>query len=136
MAFNTPYCDLACANVILSESDIWNSASQQEQELALSYGRAFLDMRFDCIEFDETDPPEAIKYANALAAEGYLAGTLIPEIGSVSGTVRREFVKAGDVESETEYFTSDTANMVDRLYPILQELCTLKSAGTANLTRV
>jgi hypothetical protein len=136
MSFNTPYCDIVCANKYLNKSEVWLKASTEKKNLALSFGRAFLDKHYSCIAFDVFNPPEAIKMANAYLAEDYLEGTLIISPGNITGVITSKRSKAGSVETEVEYAIGKITDAQQDISLILAEYCTKKSAISKIVTRI
>lgn len=144
MALATPYCTVLEADVFLSTSSIWNSATTAEKEQALFWGRVWLDANFTCpdLALDPDNPSETVKYANALLAEDYLDGTLTDNENTSSGVtgVKRLMQKAGSVEQETEYFEGGGSVEIDYQEDVkllLDSECTLKyGTSTIDLTRV
>jgi len=129
VALVTPYCTVAEANTYLTGSEIWSSANTSQKNNALFWGRVHLDSTYSCAVFDEADPPDEIKYANALLAEDWLDGSLIDDGSKVSGSVKMKRVKAGSVESETEYRTgSSGGNFQDNVDQLLSSLCKKKGS--------
>ncbi|RLF44888.1 MAG: hypothetical protein DRN17_03615 [Thermoplasmata archaeon] len=127
MALATPYCTIDEATDYLGESVIWEDAELIQKNNALFWGRVYLDSTYSCAIFDETDPPDEIKYANALLAEDWLDGSLIDDGSKVSGSVKMKRVKAGSVESETEYRTGTSGgNSQDDVDKLLSGLCKKK----------
>ena len=99
----------------------------------MSFGRVYIDQNYSCVQFDENNPPDAIKYANALLAEDYIQGKLIADGGQVRGAVKSERVKAGSVESETEYFGSSTTSYQADVDYILSQYCIKLTSGNTKL---
>ena len=108
MALVIPYCTVSDANTLLTGSTVWNGASTTQKEQALFWGRVYLDSNYNCTSFEETDIPDEIEYANALLAEDWIEGTLNRSSTAVSGRVIKKRIKAGSVESETEYLPGAT----------------------------
>lgn len=62
---------------------------------------------------DDTDNPDRIKRAGAYLAKQAAAGTLYAD---TQGAVKRKAVRAGDVESETEFADGAKAVSGDQVY--------------------
>lgn len=108
MAYLVGYCDLAFANSI-NKSDEWSDASSSEKQMAITYGRLFIDQTYTCSDTEDWDVtdyttiPDEVQRANAILAEYHILGTLLPLTEQVSGPITQKKVKAGSVESETTY---------------------------------
>ena len=107
MAYVTPYCELSFANSI-NVSDEWEDAETSDKDMALVYGRLFIDQSYTCddTDWDTSDYstiPEEVQRSNAILAEMYIQGVLFPDSKGASGPVTKKRVKAGSVESETTY---------------------------------
>jgi len=105
----TPYCDLAHGNDVNGETEEWVSASNDEREAALQWGRVYMDSSYTYGTdsageyYNEVDPvPDGIQTANALLGNSYLKGELF-DAETQSGTITRQDVKAGSVETRTDY---------------------------------
>ncbi len=132
MALITPYLTITEANSFLTSS-IWEDAEIPTKQHALEMGRLYLDSTYSCIEFDEVNPPEAIKYANALLAEDFLQGYLIKKGGTVEGTIKKKRSKAGPVETETEYIQAKKVSYQQDVDLILKQYCSRKSNYTLRI---
>ncbi|MDX1698961.1 MAG: hypothetical protein R3250_00015 [Melioribacteraceae bacterium] len=130
MALKEPYCDIACADTYLANSTTWSNATDPEKNNALFWGRTWLDSFFRCPNLDENNPSDEIQYANALAAEDYLQGTLLASDGSSSNfTVRSEEVSAQTgTHVDTEYMGGLSTNPQQDIESLLAEQCS-KSSG-------
>jgi len=139
MAYVVGYCDLAFANSI-NKSDEWSDADLSDKEMAIIYGRLFIDQAYTCSTDDwDTDDyttiPDEVQRANALLAEMSILGTLLPLTDQVSGPVTHKKVKAGSVESETTYmgFYSTGSKKIDQkpeITMLLSPYCSLGRSRT------
>ena len=151
MAFITPYCSVSYADGY-NQSTEWLSTSLPNKELALSNGRLYIDQWYTCgdkadweVCINETIPtydcvPEEVQYANALLAEKYILGTLTTK-KETSGPITMKRVKAGSVESETQYqgseaqYTGSSFNELEEITMLLSPYCTFGSSS-ARVRRV
>jgi len=144
MAYLVPYCTVAFATSI-NKSDEWSDASVSDKEMALVYGRLFIDQNYSC-ESDlwDTDDyltiPDEVQRANAILAEQHVQGVLLPTEDPKSGPIVQKKVKAGSVESETTYqgIYSKAGKKIDQkpeVTMILSPYCSLGN-GNKNLIRV
>ena len=136
MALVTPYCTLDEAKVFLKGSETWENAETSAKNNALFWGRVYIDSNYSCVTIDPSAIPEEIKFANALLAEDYLEGTLIDDGSSISGNITMKRVKAGSVESETEYGSgTKSGNPQDDVDRLLHDLCTKKGGSVTKILR-
>ena len=125
MAINTPYVTLSEASALLIDRAAWENAEPEDQNRALEIGRAYIDSKYSCVYFDEDNPPDAIKVANAELAYYYLNNTTnFFGVRSDIGLTRKR-VKAGSVESEKEFDNneSDSKDLYPDVTLILSEYC-------------
>ncbi len=145
MAYLEGYCNVSFANAI-NESDDWSDASTSEKQMAITYGRIFIDKNYTCSDTSEWDTsdyttiPDEVQRANAILAEMHILGTLLTTDPGVSGPITSKKVKAGSVESETTYLGaySSTPKRIDQkpeITMLLSPYCSLGSSG-ADLIRV
>lgn len=131
MALVTPYCTVSEANTYLVGSSAWADANTTQKNSALFWGRIHLDSKYSCVAFDEDDPPDEVKYANALLAEDYLQGTLLDDGTDVNGRIKLKRSKAGSVETETEYLGGASVNNYqDDVNQLLHGICTKTGSST------
>jgi len=135
MALKIPYATVEEADVFLVGSTDWEAATVEQKEDALVWGRYYMDSTFICPNLDESDPSEEIKYANSLCGEDYLQGTLLNADGTKTPTIRQERVKAGSVESETEYAYAYGSNPQQDVDSLLFEQCSKQTGTTSFLMR-
>lgn len=106
---------------------------------ALRRGQDYIAGRYNrrwIVAFDNDDAPDQVKFAICEAGIIELAnpGSLAPLISMAGGAVKRKRVKAGPVESETEY-VEGTATL-DRITAIENLLAGLiRSGATVELLR-
>ena len=105
MAINVPYVTIPEADAI-NISPEWVAASSEQKDHALQMGRIYIDANYSC-RIDESDPGDAVKYANAVFGDYSLRGILFPSAGSRGSdkVTIEEKVKAGSVESLEKYAT-------------------------------
>jgi len=108
MAYVVGYCDVAFADTI-NVSTEWTNATISEKEMAITYGRLFIDKNYSCSDTDEWDTddyttiPDEVQRANAILAEQSVQGILLTTDPGFSGPITSTKVKAGSVESEKTY---------------------------------
>lgn len=140
MALKEPYCDIACADSYLADSTTWNNATDSEKNNALFWGRTWMDTNYKCPNLDELNPTDEIKYANALAAEDYLQGTLLSSAGSPNTqTIKKKKSSAQPgTFVDVEYAGGQTTNPQQDIDSLLSEQCTKsrKSSNFKVVTRV
>jgi len=116
------YATVAEAKIYLAIRDDWNFADKKTKEDALLWGRYYIDANFNCvIDFDAI--PDEVKFANSLLAYDYFSqGDLFFDNQS---NVLIKKIKAGPVETETEYQSGKTEkpNSLSKVVSILSVLC-------------
>lgn len=131
MAFPlTPYVSVLEADVYLDDDPIWLNASITEKDKALYYGRVYFDKYYSCVDHDADAPTDSVKYANALLGNLYFKNTLFAKDPAQRIGLKR--VKAGSVESETEYLGGLTIITTNEVDAVLASECT-KLAGSLNI---
>jgi len=135
MALVTPYITIAETDVYLEGSAIWDSAEDEQKNAALFWGRIYIDSKYSCPDHDPDAPTDEIKYANALLAEDYLAGTLLNTEGTSEPTVSAKMVKAGPVEVETKYLGGIKGNNQQDVDALLSGQCRKKGSNVVLITR-
>ncbi len=114
MAYVTPYCEMSFANSVNIASTAWDDADTSDKNMALIYGRLFIDKNYTCVVGDDEDDwdtsdyttiPDEVQRANAILAEMHISGTLF-DTQAISGPITGKKVKAGSAESETTYMGS------------------------------
>lgn len=129
MALVTPYCTVSEANTYLTGSTVWAAANTSQKDNALFWGRVYFDSHYSCIDLDEDDPDDEIKFANALLGEDYLDGTLLEDGSTIKGRLTKKRVKAGSVESEVEYLPGAIpTNIRDDVDQLLAGICSRAGA--------
>lgn len=139
MSYLLGYCDITFADTVNSSSE-WTSASDDEKNLAITYGRLYIDQTYTCedSEWDTSDYstiPYEVQRANAILAEQYVLGELIQNPEDInSGPVTKDRVKAGSVEVETTYMASQSKyiKFVDQKPEITMLLSQVCSIGSSN----
>jgi hypothetical protein len=124
------YVTLVNADAVNTGVTEWDAATDAQKNIALSYGRQFIDSKYNCESFDVDDAPSEIQMANALFAVEYLKGTLFTE--AVANVLESD-VKAGDgVGVKTKFARSSGTSVVDP-YPAISSIlfgyCKIKSSG-------
>lgn len=142
MALKTPYATVLESNSYLSENDDWLDLSSSEKNVYLVNGRYFIDSNYAFYdEIDEDDVPDDVadelKYANSLLAEFDLATGIYNVSASGNAPVVSKKVKAGSVETETDYAGNRSSSLrIDGIDPypavtsILSEYC-YRSKGSS-----
>lgn len=137
MAYQSGYCNIAFADTVNISTE-WIALSDDEKNLAISYGRLYIDKNYTCsdTDWDTSDYstiPDEVQRANAMLAEQYTLNELFPT-ENVSGPVTREKVKAGSVESDISYMGSEAqyTKFVDQKPEITLLLSFSCSLGSAN----
>jgi len=143
MAYLAPYTDIAFADTVNLSAE-WAALSDDEKNLALTYGRLFIDKNYTCstTDWDTNDLttiPDEVQRANAILADQYTTSELFVT-DQKSGPISREMVKAGSVESETEYMGSNAmytknTDQKPEITMLLSDSCTLGS-GNQDVIRV
>lgn len=116
------YATLIEANAFLATNSIWQEADEDDANDALLWGRYFIDLNFDCV-IDYSNIDEEVKFANSILAYDYLVqGDLFFDNES---KIKIKRVKAGTVESETEYTTgkSSRPSSLSKVIAILKPVC-------------
>lgn len=136
-----PYCTVAEADVYLAlDLDNWIALSTAEKEDALFWGRVYIDGMWTCTDengdaYDDTTAPDALKRANAIAANAHSQGKIYSSETEVS-EVR---VKAGSVESAKKFAvpTSSTVDVpeIAQIKGLLKDVCS-GGFGSVELNRV
>jgi hypothetical protein len=128
MAINVPYVTIPEADAI-NTSPEWIAASSDQKDHALQMGRIYIDANYSCT-IDESDPGDAVKYANAVFGDYSLRGILFPAAGSRGSdkVTIEEKVKAGSVESSEKYATKSDGS-IKEVDPFIDISAVLKTAG-------
>ena len=141
MALPTPYITVAEADVLLEGVEPWASADDEAKQSALEMGRLYLDDKYVCVEFDETNPPQNVKDANGYLGNCDLEGGLFPSAAESTGSfIKKKRVKAGSVETETEYSDTRGGKSIQTADPCpiatallrIDDTCRLATKGIAN----
>jgi len=135
MATATPtqaYVTLTEANAYLAIKEDWQDGDEELTADALLWGRYYIDANFDCV-IDYDNISEEVKFANSLLGYDYFNQGDLFFINDSSVKMKR--VKAGSVESETEYTSGKTTrpNSLDKVIAILKPVCDFTKS---NLVRV
>ena len=135
MALPTPYISVAEADVLLENVEPWSSATDEEKQEALEMGRLYLDDKYVCIDFDESNPPTNVKDANGYLGNCHLEGSLFPSAAESTGSfIKLKRVKAGSVETETEYSDIRGSKSVQTADPCPIATALLRINDTCRLT--
>lgn len=116
------YATVQEANIYLSLRQDWLDLDTKVKEDALLWGRYYIDANFKC-DIDADAIPDEAKFANSLLAYDYfIQGDLFFDNQS---NVLIKLVKAGSVETETEYQSGKTErpNSLSKVISILSVLC-------------
>ena len=138
MALVTPYVTLAEADVYLVDRTSWEDADDDVKNNALFWGRIYIDSIYNCPDLidDPDNPTDQIKFANALLAEDWIQGNLLNTSGTTEPTVKMKRVKAGSVESETEYLGGTVNNPQQDVDALLSSECSKRVGIAKMVTRV
>lgn len=98
----TPYITLADAEILLASVDPWIQNDDEIQNEALGWARSYLDDNYSH-SFVLTDPPDNVKYANALLANYHLTESLFVRQAANVNPVSESEVKAGSVSSKKKF---------------------------------
>ena len=126
------YATSAEADVFLVLKEDWLDLDDDVKDDALLSARYYIDLNFDCV-IDYLAISEEVKFANSLLAYDYfIQGDLFFDNDK---SVLKKLVKAGSVESETEYgyAKSKRPNSLTKVVGILKTVCNHSKSG---LTRV
>ena len=122
VAVTQAYVTITESKTYLSLNDDWLSAEAKVKDDALLWGRYYIDANFNCV-IDADNIPEEVKFANALLGYDYFnQGDLF--FDNQSNIILKK-VKAGSVETETEYGSSkkERPNSLSKVVSILSKLC-------------
>ena len=131
------YISVADADIILADSSEWMGSTTERKELAISWGRIYIDTNYSCV-IDETAPSDSVQYANALFADQYVKGSLYSSQGerADSKTTVSETTKAGSVEVSETYAVNNASGNVVQSDPfpdisaiLYQDGCSYRPAG-------
>lgn len=109
------YISVVDADAILVDSTEWNAQTTKKKELAISWGRIYIDTNYSCA-IDETAPSESVQYANALFADQYVKGSLFETQGGRANTktTTAETTTAGSFTvSETYAVNSSSGDVMN-----------------------
>ena len=116
------YATLVEANAYLSTKSDWQDGDEELTTDALLWGRYYIDLNFDCV-VDYSNISDEVKFANSVLAYDYFSQGDLFFVNSSS--IKRKMVKAGSVESETEYASGKTfrPNSLSKVIAILKPVC-------------
>ncbi len=104
MALLPSYATIGETNALLGDTNPWANATDTEKQQALDIGRMYLDNKYTCVTFVESEPPEAVKDANGYLANCHLEGKLFSTAETSTGSfITEQSVSAGSVSSTTKY---------------------------------
>ncbi len=128
--------DRATADTYLAGRATWDAASDSDKDDALRRAGIYFDSRYTC---QCETPQEKVDEAVSELAYLDLTGKLYPSDDEVNAQyVKKESVKAGSVESETEWSTGSRAIAAsDFAYidDLLKGYCRRQTGATVGLTR-
>lgn len=110
------------SKVYLANRGDWLTLDNKSKDDALLWGRYYIDAHFDCV-VDADAIPDEVKFANSLLAYDYFTqGDLF--FDNQSNVIMKR-VKAGSVETETEYQSGvhTRPNSLSKVVSILSSLC-------------
>jgi len=116
------YATAVESDTYLALHEDWLDLDTEVKDDALLWGRYYIDANFDCT-IDADDIPDEMKFANSLLGyDYYVQGDLFFDNQS---DILRKMVKAGTVETETEYSKgqTDKPNSLSKVVSILADIC-------------
>lgn len=122
----TTYTDIPYADSVL-DSPCWVSSTDEEKQTALDMGALWIEDKYIC------QLTEQVQYANALLADMYVNSILfLPQSAEVASTK----VKAGSVETETDFFESGLSNsQFSEVNLLLNGSCSVNSSSGFRVVR-
>lgn len=126
-ALKNGYATIAEADAFLDGDVNWKLTSSIRKTEALQFGRYYIDANYQCPYLDPNDPSESVKYANALYALDYINGELFNADSPSDISVKR--VKAGPVETETEFENGQRTIKNEKAQTLLSDECIYYGEG-------
>ncbi len=129
-----PYTTIEFADTV-NLGATWTGLGDSDKQKHIDYASLFIDKNYSCW-FNVSDVPDQIQRACSLLANESAEGNL--NVAKTDGKLKKKRVKAGSVESEKEYSTSNSISNQDK-YPEADLLMTgyCKSmGGSIDLTRI
>lgn len=122
------YCTLAEADIYLQNDTTWLAASDEDKTEALLDARYHIDISFYCDLASYDVIPDELKYATAVLASDVISDPSALEVGA---SVKKEYSKAGSVETSKEYFTGkkNVAPNIKKVRSILKGICSSMSSA-------
>lgn len=116
------YATVVEADAYMANSTDWGNASDELKFDALLDARYYMDTTFSCDLSSYDVIPDEMKYANAVLADDLVRN---PGIFDHSPAVKLKMVKAGSVQSETEYMSGQksTPATLKKVKGILKNIC-------------
>ncbi len=123
----TAYVTVAQADVyLLNEADTfaWDLLSDPAKQVALDYGRAYLDQSYTCTIADVTD--EVILHANSLLGNEYAKDTLFTAVDN--GLKKKKVSATSGTSTEKEYdLGMKNEDKFLKITSLLSSICVLNS---------
>lgn len=138
--FKEPYCTIEEADEV-NLSATWIALYDDEKEVALKWGRVYLDSKYKCSSTltadQESDALEAKKLANALLGEQYALGNMFKPSPNIDSALTEKAVKAGSVSISKKYSEgSGTFDPFPQVTDVLSGYCSYSSATFRNVNVV
>ena len=96
-----------------AKSTEWDALDDDGKEIALSWGRMYIDGSYSCTPaIDAEDPSDSVQIANALLGDYYAQGKLYPTGGDHTGELSGKKIKAGSVEMDKTFAQSSGGSLI------------------------
>lgn len=129
------YCSLAEANEY-NNSNAWNVLTDDEREVALSWGRVYLDSKYRVhTYFDKDAPPDEVKLGNALLGAYYAAGQLYEVSSTGNLVVESSMVQAGSVKVQKKFATGASLLDIDKFPDVTSVVSPYLSLISASISQ-
>jgi len=118
------YATVTDADLYFSTNSVWSALTTEQKTDALLWGRYWIDITYDCSAL--TDTTRELVISNCLLALDYVEqGDLFFANDS---TIKKERIKAGSVETETEYLSGakQLPNSAVKVFALLSSICPKK----------
>ena len=123
-----PYCTVDEADQIITSDEWFALSSDEYKEIALKWGRIYLDSKYKCRTLTDgteiADALDAKKVANALLGEQYVLGNLFKASASNNTSLTSKSVKAGSVSISKKFeSSSDDFDPFPQVTDVLAPYC-------------